>query len=82
MPTLPTLTVTQNQYDRIVAAFPGTTLGEKAADYNAWLTGNLIDFVRQAEINVIDVETNALKITRMAEVEASLPPRPQFPVGG
>lgn len=78
MPTLPTLTVTQAQYDRIVAAFPGDTLAKKGAAYNAWLTGELIDFVRAAEVHVIDEETNATKAARLAALEASLPTRPVF----
>lgn len=80
MPALPTINIPQGQFDRVVAAFPGDTLAAKAANYQAWLTGQLIDFVRQAEIRAIDEETNVTRTQRLAAVEAGLPPRPQFPV--
>lgn len=79
MPTLPTITVTQAQLDRITAAFPGDTLAKKAANYQAWTVGNLIDFVQTAEIRVIDEETNATKAAAVAAVAASLPARPAYP---
>ena len=80
MPTLPGLTVTQAQYDRIVAAFPGSTLAKKAVAYNEWLTNALIDYVRAAEIAAVNNEMNTLRAARLAAVEASLPPRPNTPV--
>jgi hypothetical protein len=79
MPDLPTLTLSQAHYDRVVAAFPGATLGAKAAAYNAWLVNNLIDFVEAAEIRTIDAETNAAKIARMTALTASLPSHVPYP---
>lgn len=43
MPTLPTLTVTQAQADRILAAF-----GDANA-YKAWLKDRIVDFVATKE---------------------------------
>jgi uncharacterized protein (DUF1499 family) len=79
MPTLPTLSPTQTQFDRIVAAFPGSTLADKQANYLAWLTNNLIDFVRDVESAAVDQEINTLRAQRLAAVDASLPPRLPFP---
>ncbi len=69
MPELPALTLSQAHYDRVVAAFPGGTLAQKAAAYKAWLTGNLIDFVHIAESRRIDEAANTAKA---AELEAGL----------
>jgi len=79
MPDLPALTLSQAHYDRVVAAFPGTTLAAKAAAYKAWLTGNLIDFVALTEARAIDEAANADKAAKMAALAASLPTRPEFP---
>jgi hypothetical protein len=68
MPDLPTLTLAQEHYDRVVAAFPGANLAEKAAAYRVWLTNRLIDRVSLVE------SQRALN-----EVEASLPPRQRDP---
>lgn len=75
MPTLPAINVPQAQYDRIVAAFPGTTAAEKTTAYQDWLINNLIDRVEQVEARVIDETANADKATRLAALRASLPPR-------
>ena len=49
MPDLPTISPTQAQFDRIVAAFPGATNAEKVAAYKSWLTNRLIDHVLHVE---------------------------------
>lgn len=86
MPALPTLTLSDAHYERVVNAFPGTTMGEKATAYNKWLTNNLIDFVMKAELDFLEVTLNAefqaqqlamqekRRIKREAVI-ASLPPR-------
>lgn len=79
MPDLPALTLSQAHYDRVVAAFPGTTLAAKAAAYKAWLTGNLIDYVHATEARRIDEAANTAKATELAALAASLPPRPPYP---
>jgi hypothetical protein len=43
MPTLPTLTVTQEQADRMIAAWGS------AASYSEWLKQQIIDFVLNKE---------------------------------
>jgi hypothetical protein len=80
MPTLPGLDVTQAQYDRIVAAFPGATLAEKAANYKAWLSNNLIDEVERAEARKIEDAANLDKQAKLNALRESLPPRLAYPV--
>lgn len=76
MPDLPSLTLSQAHYDRVVAAFPGATTADKAAAYKAWLTGNLIDYAATAEARRIDEAANAAKAAKLAALAASLPTRP------
>lgn len=86
MPTLPTLTVSQAHFDRLVNAFPGTTLAEKDAAYKAWLTNLLIDYVMNKELQTLEIafqtqrraaEVDLLEQRRLKELSviASLPPR-------
>lgn len=49
MPTLPTPDLPQDQFDRVVAAFPGATDEEKAAAYEDWLINRLIERVGSVE---------------------------------
>lgn len=79
MPNLPTLTVSQAHFDRIVAAFPGDTATEKTAAYQAWLTNHLIDRVEQVEAKRLEEISNADKVTKLEVLRSSLPPRVQFP---
>ena len=79
MPDLPTLTVSQANFDRLVAAFPGATLAEKAVAYKAWLTNGLIDFAQAVEARRIDEEANTAKAQQLAALAASLPPKLPFP---
>lgn len=79
MPDLPTLTLSQAHYDRVVQAFPGATLAEKAAAYKNWLTNNLIDFVQTAETAVIDQAAAQNKATQLEALRASLPSKLPFP---
>lgn len=51
MPDLPAMTLPQDQFDRVVASFPGTTTAEKSAAYKDWLTNRLIDRVETVEMN-------------------------------
>lgn len=82
MPDLPTLTLSQAHYDRVVAAFPGTTLAEKAANYRNWLTNNLIDFVEVTEVRAIEDTYNAQKTAKIDALRAGLLPiRQPFPIG-
>lgn len=78
MPDLPALTLSQAHFDRVVAAFPGGTLAEKAANYKAWLTGQLIDYVRMVETVRLEEAARIAIKTQIEEVVASLPPRPVF----
>lgn len=79
MPDLPALTLSQAHFDRVVAAFPGTTLTDKASAYKAWLTGQVIDFVGAVEGQKLEQKFAADKQAAMDALAASLPPRPQFP---
>lgn len=79
MPDLPTLTLSQEHYDRVVAAFPGATGASKATAYNNWLTNQLIDFVRSSEQKKIEDKFAIDKQTQMAAVDASLPSKLPFP---
>jgi hypothetical protein len=83
MPDLPTLTLSQNHFDRVVAAFPGDTLGEKAQAYRAWLVNKLIDYVKNTETQNLDRQIASEAAARRAalyqQIENSLPPRPAFP---
>lgn len=82
MPDLPTVTLTQSQFDRVVAAFPGKTLAEKASAYKAWLVMHLIDYVKTTELAGFEADLRTQLDAKVDELEASLPPRPQFPPGG
>lgn len=82
MPDLPTLTVSQAHYDRIVAAFVGDTLAEKAASYRAWLTNHLINEVERVETRRVEAEVSVERDAKMAAVRASLPPRQTYPPVG
>jgi uncharacterized protein (DUF1499 family) len=79
MPDLPTLTLSQEHYDRVVAAFPGTTSAEKVAAYRAWSFGHLIDFVKSTEFTKISEQHRVQMEAAMASLNASLPPRPVYP---
>jgi hypothetical protein len=63
MPDLPTLTLPQDQFDRVVAAFPGATNAEKVANYKNWLTNRVIERVGNVEAS-----------KAVQAVKASLPP--------
>lgn len=75
MPDLPTLTLSQEHFDRVVAAFPGSTAAAKADAYRAWLTNRLIDRVESSEMSRIDAEVNATRAAAWAALRASLPAR-------
>lgn len=50
MPDLPTLTVTQEQADRMLAAF-GTV-----ANYRTWLRNNIVSYVQAKELNALRIQ--------------------------
>lgn len=78
MPDLPALTLSQAHFDRVVAAFPGATLAEKATAYKAWLTNQLIDRVALVEARRVQQAHAAAVQTEMVAVYASLPPKVPF----
>jgi hypothetical protein len=51
MPDLPTLTVTQEQANRMIAAFgpPGGTTEQAIANYKEWLKEAIIEYVIEKE---------------------------------
>src|SRR5690606_24906387 len=73
MPTLPTLTVSQDHFDRIVAAFPGATPDDKVAAYRAWLINGLIAQVASVEAHNINAELARERTRRRQELLKSLP---------
>lgn len=79
MPDLPTISVSQAHFDRLVAAFPGATAAQKVEAYRAWLTNGLIDHVQQVEMQTLEAELNETRQQRQDALRASLPPRLPFP---
>jgi hypothetical protein len=75
MPTLPGKDLSQEHFDRVVAAFEGDTLAEKAASYDAWLTNNLIDHVERVEAERLQLQYAQQLSDALDALRASLPPR-------
>lgn len=75
--TLPTLTVTDAQGDRILAAFQRqygvTTRAEAVVAYKRWLARTLRTMVLTDEANQIDAANELAKGARITELAASLP---------
>ena len=67
MPNLPTLTVSDTQLARLVAAFTD------AAGYKAWLKAALLDEVQRREARRLDEEHNAAKKAALVALAAELP---------
>ena len=67
MPNLPTLTVSDTQLARLVAAFTD------AAGYKAWLKAALLDEVQRREARRLDEEHNAAKAAALESLAAELP---------
>lgn len=75
MPDLPIMTLNQEHYDLVVAAFPGDTEQAKVAAYRAWLTNRLIERVEAQQLQRIAAQRDA----DIAAVRASLPSRSPEP---
>ncbi len=67
MPNLPTITVTDTQLAKCVAAFTD------AAGYRAWLKTALRDEVLRRESRRLDEEANTAKRDALAAMESELP---------
>ena len=67
MPNLPTVTVTDAQLAKCVAAFTD------AAGYKAWLKAALLDEVQRREARRLDEEHNAAKKAELVALAAELP---------
>ena len=67
MPNLPTLTVSDTQRARLVAAFTD------AAGYKAWLKTAVRDEVQRRTARQLDEEHNAAKKAALAALDAELP---------
>ena len=67
MPNLPTLTVSDTQLARLVAAFTD------AAGYKAWLKAALLDEVQRREARRLDEEANSAKAAALESLAAELP---------
>ena len=79
MPNLPGLTLSQPHFDRVLAAFPGSTPAQKAEAYEVWLTNHLIDFVEREERNAIIAANRAAVEQQLKAVSSSLPARRPWP---
>lgn len=80
MPDLPVLSLTQEHFDRVVAAFPGTTAEEKVDAYRQWLVNRLIERVQAVEIARLDDQFRTARQQAMIDIIDSLPPRVEEPV--
>lgn len=67
MPDLPTLTVTQTQSDRMLAAY-GTV-----ANYKTWLAKAIKDYVAAAELQAFQEQHAAAYDALIAEIKSALP---------
>ena len=67
MPNLPTISITQAQLDKCVAAFTD------AAGYRAWLKAALRDEVLRREARRLDEAANTAKRAALAAMESELP---------
>ena len=67
MPSLPSISITQAQLDKCVAAFTD------AAGYRAWLKAALRDEVLRREARRLDEEANTAKRDALAAMESELP---------
>ena len=68
MPNLPTITVTDAQLAKCVAAFTD------AAGYKKWLKAAVRDEVQRRTARALDEQHNAAKAAALAALEADLPP--------
>lgn len=76
MPTLPGKELSDEHFDRVVRTFPGATMAEKAAAYDQWLTGLLIDRVLLVESAQLDAAVEVERQRLRQRIVDSLPPRP------
>jgi hypothetical protein len=79
MPDLPTITVSQEHFDRLVEVFPGATLAAKADAYKRWLINRLIERVQAVESQRITHEAQLAAAQAMEDLVASLPPKAEEP---
>jgi hypothetical protein len=74
MPNLPTLTVSQEQADRIMAAFaPGGTQAEAVARYKKWLRIEVLKYVQAEEALRMRAEFMAASAAHEQEILDSFP---------
>lgn len=82
MPTLPTLTVTQSQADRMLAAYapyPGATQAETIDAYKEWLRAQIVRYVSDTEVLQVRQTVAALERDKATEVANALPKPPPPP---
>jgi hypothetical protein len=74
MPNLPTLNVSQEQADRIMAAFaPGGTQAEAVARYKKWLRFSVIKYVQAEESLKMRAENRAAEEAHEREILDAFP---------
>lgn len=81
MPNLPTISVTQNQADRIIAAFgAGGTQAEAVARYKEWLRIQVNQYTQETELLQMRRQHQQEEMEKMQEIQGSLPqPDPVVP---
>ena len=72
MPDMPTVTVTDAQLTRLLAAFPGANGAQKADAYRAFVKRNLREYVLLSEARTLDEQANVTKRDALAAIEAEL----------
>jgi hypothetical protein len=82
MTTLPTLTVTQDQADRMLAAFAphaNATAAETVAAYKEWLRVQIVNRVIDFEVSQVQASVTEAEVAKKAEVVGALPGPPPPP---
>lgn len=70
MPTLPSIEVTEEQYDVIMDAFDGDTQEDKDTAYRDWHTGQMVHYVQRVAYLRAEAEAAA---QAGSQVEVLLP---------
>lgn len=80
MPALPTITVSQTHYDRLVTAMPGSNSEQKTTNYQNLVLNGLIGYIEQVEMEAMEAAQMTARQAETARIQASLPARLPFPV--
>lgn len=89
MPNLPTLSPTQAQVDRIIAAYArGGSQADAIANYKEWLRRQIVKYVQDEEMRLFRVQQMDDLALKEKEITDAMPappppppPPPEIPVG-